>query len=136
MQNSIITAVGIFAILAGLSNSVQARPIESVSQVEDINLSSSSALEFEDRTVADDYGKFFSNTTDINTIPLSEIQSDPSVSEIFGNRQDATDFRVNSQVNLLLSEPLPPVNAAIPYRANQSFFEGNDGFKVETELNN
>ena len=136
MQNQIVTAVGIFAIFVGLSSSVQARPVEFVSEIEDMNLSSSSALEFEDRTVADDYGKFFSNTRDINNIPLSDAQSDPSVSEIFGNRQDAADFQVNNQVNLLLSEPLPPVNSAIPYRANQSFLEGNDGFKVQTELNN
>ena len=136
MQNNIITAVGIFAIVTGLANSVQARPIESVSEIEDMNLSSSSALEFEDRTVADDYGKFFSSTTEINPIPLNDVQSDSSVSEIFGDRQDAAVFQVNSQVDLLISEPLPPVNAAIPYRANQSFFEGNDGFKVQTELNN
>lgn len=134
MQNIIIT-VGILAVIAGLSNSVQALPAaESISE-ENLNLSSSSALEFEDRTVTDDYGRFFSSTGEFNSILLSDVQSDPSVSEIFGNQQDAAVFQVNEQVNLLLSEPLTPVNSAIPYRANQSFFEGNDGFKVQTELN-
>ncbi len=61
MKRTILATLGALAVITGLSNSVQARPaVESNSETEKFNLSSrNSSLEYQNRTVEDDYRQFF-----------------------------------------------------------------------------
>lgn len=130
MKQAIIATLGALAVVTGLSNSVQARPIVGTnSETKKLTLSNNSALEFESRTIEDDYQQFFGRE-DFTNIAINEQNNiNPQNSEFFGS--DVDGWQVNEDSTLYVNEPFAPTVDAIPFERNRG---ENDRVEVQTNL--
>lgn len=134
MKHAVIATLGFLAVITGLSNSVQAHPtLESNSETEKYTLSRNATLEFESRTVEDDYQTFFGREGSTN-ISLNEAGRNSKINpnlEFFG--PDIDGWQVNEDLILYVNEPFAPTVDAIPFERNRG---ENDRIEVQTNLIN
>lgn len=125
MRYKIIAALGTIAALAGLVNPAQAQSTIP-SNAEAVTLSGDSLNTIESRTVEDDFGQFF---LDSSLIVLNDAEDDGALTSQDGNAgQISEDVRIFA--NETIAYPIEP----IPLGQNEAL-DGVDRVLVQINLN-
>ncbi|HEY9605086.1 MAG TPA: hypothetical protein V6C85_26010 [Allocoleopsis sp.] len=126
MKYKLLSALGILVAIAGATPSVYAQPkVASNSETGRMTLSGNSLVGLENRTVQQDFNRFFlGNSSSLALGNTENTNSAIAQPRVVGEITDTTN------TDIVVSEPLTTSNPAVPIRQNFPY-EGFDRVQVQ-----